>query len=137
MEETQVRSLGHKDPLQKEMATHPSVLAWEITWTEEPSGLQSLVSQRVRHNLGAKQQQPDHELKNDKIMFEVSHFGQTDSRCKVCGQCPATPNHHVTHFPVSPGRDSLLPAHCYRNTCTWLVGMNNDTTIAENRIEVP
>ena len=81
MEETQVRSLGHKDPLQKEMATHPSVLAWEITWTEEPSGLQSLVSQRVRHNLGAKQQQPDHELKNDKIMFEVSHFGQTDSKC--------------------------------------------------------
>ena len=63
------------------MVTHSSMLAWEIPRTEEPGRLQALVSQRVRHNLGTKQQQPDHELKNDKIMFEVSHFGQTDSRC--------------------------------------------------------
>ena len=81
MQEAQVQVLGHEDPLKKEMATDSSVRAWEITWTEEASRLQSLVSQRVRHNLGTKQQQPDHELKNDKIMFEVSHFGQTDSRC--------------------------------------------------------
>ena len=42
MQETQVRSLGWEDPLEKEMATHPSILAWEIPWTEEPGGLQSM-----------------------------------------------------------------------------------------------
>ena len=46
----QVRSLGQEDPLEQEMATHSSVLAWEIPWTEEPGGLQSTRSQRVRHN---------------------------------------------------------------------------------------
>ena len=44
--ETQVRSLGQEDPLEKEMATHSSFLAWEIPWTEEPSGLQSMGSQK-------------------------------------------------------------------------------------------
>ena len=39
MQQTQVRSLGWEDPLEKEMATHSSILAWEITWTEEPGGL--------------------------------------------------------------------------------------------------
>ena len=47
MQETQVRSLGHEDPLEKEMATHSSILAWEILWTEEPGRLQSMGSQRV------------------------------------------------------------------------------------------
>ena len=47
-QEIQVQSLGQEDPLQKEMATHSSVLAWEIPWTEETGGLQSLGSQRVR-----------------------------------------------------------------------------------------
>ena len=50
MQETQVRSLGQEDPLEKEMATHSTTLAWKIPWTEEPSGLQSMESQRVRHN---------------------------------------------------------------------------------------
>ena len=54
MQEMQVRSLGLEDPLGKEMATHSSILAWEILWTEEPGGLQSMGSQRVRHNLATK-----------------------------------------------------------------------------------
>ena len=45
-----VRSLGQEDPLEKEMATDSSFLAWEIPWTEEPSGLQFTGSQRVRHD---------------------------------------------------------------------------------------
>ena len=45
MQETWVLSLGREDPLEKEMATHSSILAWEIPWTEEPSGLQSMGSQ--------------------------------------------------------------------------------------------
>ena len=53
---TWVWSLGREDPLEKEMATHSSILAWEVTWTEQPGGLQSMGSQRVRHDLAAKQQ---------------------------------------------------------------------------------
>ena len=50
MWETQVRSLGWKDPLEKEMATHSSTLAWRIPWREEPGELQSMGSQRVGHD---------------------------------------------------------------------------------------
>ena len=50
MQETRVRSLGWEDPLEKEMATHSSILSWRIPWTEEPGGLQSTGSQRVRHD---------------------------------------------------------------------------------------
>ena len=57
MRETWVQSLGYEDPLEKGMATHSSILAWEILWTEEPGGLQSRGVTRVRHNLATKQQQ--------------------------------------------------------------------------------
>ena len=50
VQETWVRSLGHEDPLEKEMATHSSILAWKILWTEEPGGLQSMGSQGVGHD---------------------------------------------------------------------------------------
>ena len=49
-QEVQVGSLGWEDPLEQEMATCSSILAWEIPWTEEPGGLQSMASQRVRHD---------------------------------------------------------------------------------------
>ena len=49
MQETQVRSLGGEDALEKEMATHSSILAWEIPWIEEPGGIQSMGSRRVGH----------------------------------------------------------------------------------------
>ena len=48
------RDLGGEDPLEEEMATQSSILAWEIPWREEPSGLQSMWPQRVRHNLVTK-----------------------------------------------------------------------------------
>ena len=51
MRETQFQSLGQEDLLEKEMATHSSILAWEIPWTEEPGGLQSLGSQKSRTQL--------------------------------------------------------------------------------------
>ena len=50
MQETWVRSQGKEDPLEKGMATHSSILDWRIPWTEEPGGLQSMGSQRVRHD---------------------------------------------------------------------------------------
>ena len=49
-QETQFLSLGQEDLLEEGMATHPSILAWRIPWTEEPGGLQSMESQRVGHN---------------------------------------------------------------------------------------
>ena len=56
MQEAQIQSLGRADPLEEEMATHPSILAWRIPWTEETGRLQSIGSQRVRHSLATKQQ---------------------------------------------------------------------------------
>ena len=50
MRETWVRSLGWEDPLEKEMATHSSILAWKIPWTGDPGRLQSIQSQRARHD---------------------------------------------------------------------------------------
>ena len=50
MQETQVRSLGHEDPLEKEMATYSNILAWGIPWTEESDGLPPMGSQRVGHD---------------------------------------------------------------------------------------
>ena len=58
MQETWVQSLGQKDPLEEEMTTHSSILTWEIPWTEEPGGLQSIGSQRVRYNLETEQHVP-------------------------------------------------------------------------------
>ena len=51
-----VQSLGQKDSLEEEMATHSSILAWEMPWTEELGGLQSTGSQRVGHDLATEQQ---------------------------------------------------------------------------------
>ena len=48
--ETQVQFLGLEDPLEKEVATHSSILTWRISWTEEPGRLKSMGSQRVRYN---------------------------------------------------------------------------------------
>ena len=50
MQETRVWSLGLEDPLEEGMATHSSILAWRVIWTEEPGGLQSMGSRRVRHD---------------------------------------------------------------------------------------
>ena len=54
MQEKQVQFLGGEDPLEKEMATHSSILAWKIPWTDEAGGLQSMRSQRVRRDLVTK-----------------------------------------------------------------------------------
>ena len=58
MQEMWVQSLGQEDPLEEEMATRSNILAWEIPWTEEPGGLQSMGLQRVRRDLVPKQQTP-------------------------------------------------------------------------------
>ena len=57
-QEMQVWFLGQEDSLEQEMATHSSILAWKIPWIDESGGLQSMVSQRVEHDLATEQQQP-------------------------------------------------------------------------------
>ena len=57
VQETWIRSLGREDPLEKRRATHSSVLAWEIIWTEEPDRRKSMGSQKVGHNLATKSNQ--------------------------------------------------------------------------------
>ena len=55
MQEMWVQSQGQEDPLEEEVATHSSILAWKIPWTEEPDGLQSMELQGVRHNWATEQ----------------------------------------------------------------------------------
>ena len=74
MQEMWVPSLGRKDPLEKEMATHCSIFAWEIPWTEEPVGLQSMGSQRVRHDLATEH--------TCKLLDPDSNFGSRVSEWK-------------------------------------------------------
>ena len=56
MQEMQIQLLGYEDPLEKEMANHSSIFAWEVSWTEKPGDLQSMGLQRVGHDLATKQQ---------------------------------------------------------------------------------
>ena len=71
--ETQVRSLGREDPLEKEMATHSSILAWKIPRTEEPGRLQSMGSQRVGHDWATKINFSDFFA---KILFRFSYYNR-------------------------------------------------------------
>ena len=66
-------SLGQEDPLEKEMATHSGILAWEIPWTEEPGGLQSMGSQRVRQDLATEQRQQG---------AKILHIARDDQKMK-------------------------------------------------------
>ena len=67
MQETQVRSLGGEDPLEKEMATHSSTLAWKTPWMEEPGRLQSMVLQRVGHDAPPWNRTPRQVIPGDAI----------------------------------------------------------------------
>ena len=68
MQETWVQSLSCEDPLEKEMATHSSIFAWNIPWTAKPGVLQSMGSQGVRHDRASEQQQP---LKRNEINIAI------------------------------------------------------------------
>ena len=72
-QEMQIQSLGGEDPLEEEMATHPSILAWEIPWTEEPGGLQSMRSQS-QTQLSTHTSKPWHDLKENKCYWRYMCF---------------------------------------------------------------
>ena len=75
MLETWVKSLGWEDVLEKEMATHSSILAWKIPWMEEPGGLQSTGSQRVRHDWTTKSQHNWSDVASIHINTSDCHLG--------------------------------------------------------------
>ena len=108
MWETPIQSLGWEDPLEKGMTTHSSILAWEILWTEEPGGLQSMRFQRVSHSLATKQQPcPRRSIKS--------------SRHYKCDQRPG---------PFSPGAGNLeAETNIVASTCNaklWVGAMKGD-----------
>ena len=75
MQETQVRALGQEDPQEEEMATHPSILAWEIPWTEEPGGLRSMKSQsQTQLSIWAK-----HRISNKNSVLNITCLSDTES----------------------------------------------------------
>ena len=79
MQDTRVRSLGQEDPLEKGMATHSNIPAWRIPWTEEPGGLQSMLSQRVRHNLATGHASKSYILLNKYVYTKQNIFKDTNS----------------------------------------------------------
>ena len=87
-QKTWVRSLGLEDPLEKEMATHPSILAWEIPWTRVPGGLQSARLQTVRYNLAIKQQPQHKTLRSHQSVLrshEKMHTASSVVRGRITG----------------------------------------------------
>ena len=74
MRETWVLSLGREDPLEKETATQPSILAWRIPWMEEPGGLQSTGSQRVGHNWATSRRLDAHNELNNQGAHQTDWF---------------------------------------------------------------
>jgi len=105
MQETRVRSLGWDDPLEKGMSTHSSILAWEISWTEEPGGLQCMGSQRAGHDWETEHTQShlscqekkgntkfwSGPIQNRDVLFHIYHP-------------------RIFHFPVWLSADLLYPS---------------------------
>ena len=71
IQETWVQSMGQEDPLEKRMATHSSILAWRIPWTEEPGKLPSMVLQRAGHDLGTNTNYRLYQIISTSIKFAI------------------------------------------------------------------
>ena len=85
VQETWVRSLVWEDPLEKETAAHSSILAWKISWTEEPGGLQSMGSQRVRHDWATNTHTHTRRWScyNQSMFASMSSLSLLPSACKI------------------------------------------------------
>ena len=101
MQEMQVWSLGQKDPLENEMATRSSILAWEIPWTEEAGGLQSMGSRRVRDNSAIKSPPPPG--------FSSHHWAIAQSCLTLCDPMDCS----MLGFPVYHQHPELTQTHIH------------------------
>ena len=105
--------LGREDPLEKEMATHSSILAWKIPWTEEHGGLQSMGSQRVRHDWGTSLSftfpcDKDFRGKEISVVFLVHCW--PEARLQVSGVSRCPPPSIINHITTSLGSQWEEPA---------------------------
>ena len=99
MQETLVQSLGQEDPLEEEMATHSSILAWEIPWTEEPGALHSMGSQKSRTWLCNHTTTTDlnYETKLCRVTLQVTG-GSEQAGSTPCWEVRVLVHHHVTNY---------------------------------------
>ena len=116
VQETQVPSLGQKDPLEKGVATHSSILAWRIPWTEEPGGLQSMGSQRVGHGWVTKHSSQPAQLNLLKTCLRGDFPGSPvaknwPSSAGDVGSIPGwgTRSHHMPTGQLRPPTHSRAP----------------------------
>ena len=140
VQETWVWSLGREDPLEKEMATHSSILAWRIPWMEEPGGLQSMGSQRMGHNWETlskniwKRVSPGITRKKLTLWmayFKHVHSLENDLTCvPIAVELPFGPNRVIREFPSIP----MIRALCFYSqgcccliakSCLWLHGLQD------------
>ena len=106
MQETCVQFLGQEDPLKKEMATHSSVLAWRIPWTEEPGGLQSMGSQRVDMTEQLTLSLSFQFLEGDAALYNLS---QLRDRLPCNAPCPCKKHAICLFFScISPAKSAFL-----------------------------
>ena len=94
MQETRVQSLGREDPLEKEMATHSSISAWKIPWTEEPGRLQSMGSQRLRHDFSTTE--------INSLFFSTTEINSLSTRNVPDTERNHTFTHTCTHIHTHP-----------------------------------
>ena len=116
MGETQVQFRGWENFLEKEMATHSSIIAWEFPWTEGPGGLQSTESQRIKHDLVTKQQQIIYLPSiSENESCSVTFDSATPWTVNSPGQNTEVRGHSLLQgiFPTQ-GSNPVLP-HCRRN----------------------
>ena len=97
LQKTRVRSLGCEGPLEEGMATHSSVLTWRISHTEEPGGLQSLGSQRVRHDWVTKHTHTSLNNTNHVFKFTQLNFVFNQYFSSVTQSCPTLQRHGLQH----------------------------------------
>ena len=106
IQETLVQSLGQEDPLEKEMATHTSILAWKIPYTEEPGGLQSPGLHRAGHDLAEHSTSCVKESNGDRDRQQRSIWILLTSH-SVCTASASQPKDHASHVCVSASREKL------------------------------
>ena len=122
MQDMWVQSLGQEDPLEKEMATYSSILAWEIPWTEEPGGLQSIRSKRIRHHWATFSWDcPTSGLTWERLVFFtlVNFFGLMKVLLVLKSNLPII---NVMIIKSFLPQTSNLPVFCMTVTCPNVIG---------------
>ena len=124
MQETRVQYLDPKDPLEKEMATHSSILAWKIPWTEEPGGLQSMGSQRVGHDLVTKPPPPPTYVTGPGCIFNMDYMLSSSVCLTICNPMDCSPPSSFVHG-ISQARILEWVAISFSITC--IISLNEIT----------